>query len=211
MESELPYLAVPAQPGHPVLVLHSWWGLTRSFTDYADQLASAGFLAACADLYDGELATDEAQARALRSRPRRKSMSRTLLDNAGGLLAHPAADSDRVAVIGFSMGGHWAIWLAGSGRLPVSAAVVHYATRAFRAGAAAVPVLCHFAEEDPFVTTSGRRSMVRSLTTAGCPVQIAEHPGTGHWFAEAAESAYHPQEAAAAFDQTCAFLRRSAW
>lgn len=211
VEPLLPYLAAPAQPGHPVLVLHSWWGLTRSFTDYADRLAAAGFLAGCTDLYDGALATDETQVRALRSRTRRKSMHRTMIESAEALLAHPRADSQRLGLVGFSMGGHWAIWLAGSGHLPVSAAVIHYAARAFRAGAAPVPVLCHFAEDDPFVSASGRRTMLRSLDKAGCPVRIAEHPGTGHWFAESADGAYEPVEAAAAFEQTCTFLRQVPW
>lgn len=69
-----------------MLVVHSWWGLTRSFTVYADALASRGFLVGCADLYDGAVATTEAGVRRLRTQRRepasaRRSMERAIADH----------------------------------------------------------------------------------------------------------------------------------
>ena len=53
------YLALPASgSGHPVLVLHPWWGLNGTIKAFTDQLAEAGFLAFAADLYHGNV-TDQ--------------------------------------------------------------------------------------------------------------------------------------------------------
>lgn len=190
-----------------MLVLHSWWGLTPSFTAYADRLAEAGFLAGCVDLYDGEVARAAVEARALRARPRKVPMYRTLLAAIEALRCHPAAIAGTVALVGFSMGGHWAMWLAQREEARTSAVVLHHATRSVRPGSAPVPVLAHYADaSDPFVTPSGRRAMERSLARAGWLYEAVEHPGAGHWFAESAEDEYDPEAAEAAFARTVAFL-----
>ena len=63
----LAYLARPHVPGRPVLVLHSWWGLTPSFIDFADRLARRGLVVGCVDLYDGAVARTAEESKALRS------------------------------------------------------------------------------------------------------------------------------------------------
>lgn len=204
-EPALAYVAEPAQPGPPVLVLHSWWGLTASFTDYADRLAGEGFLAGCIDLYDGRLATTPEEAAALRAAPRRRPMYRTMLAAVDGLREHAAASRRQVGLVGFSMGGHWAVWLAQRADVRAGAVVVHYAARAVTMGDP-VPVLAHFAEHDPYVSESGRRTMERSLRSHGWPYTAHDYPGTGHWFSESGDDAYDPEPAAAAFARTSGFL-----
>lgn len=201
----LAYVAEPTHPGPAVLILHSWWGLTNSFTDYADKLAGEGFLAGCVDLYDGGLATTPEEAAALRAAPRSRPMYRTMLAALDELSADPAARRSRVGLVGFSMGGHWAVWLAQRADVPAGAVVVHYATRAVKTSDP-VPVLAHFAEHDPFVTKSGRSAMERSLRLHGWPYTAHDYPGTGHWFAESGEGAYDPGPATAAFARTSRFL-----
>lgn len=208
----LAHLARPGSAtGHPVLILHSWWGLTASFTEYADLLAERGFLAGCVDLYGGRLARTPAEAKELRSAPRREPMYRTMLAAKDHLLADPAAASSRVGIVGFSMGGHWAVWLAQRTDMPASAVVLHYATRAVKKSERPVPVLAHFAADDPFVTASGRRTMERSFHRFDWPYTAIDHPGTEHWFAESAEDQYDPDAAGRALDATTAFLEQAAW
>lgn len=206
--SPLAYSRAPLDaPGPPVLILHSWWGMTPSFPAYADRLAAAGFLAGCVDLYDGRLATTPAEARALRSAPRRQPMYRTMLAALDALRCDPACASSRAVLVGFSMGGHWAIWLAQRADVAADAVVLHYATRAVKEpGTGAVPVLAHFAERDPFVTASGRRTMERSLERAGWPYRAVDHPGTEHWFAEPDDEHFDERAADRAFAETLAFL-----
>lgn len=203
----LAYVATPDALGPAVLVLHSWWGLTASFTQYADHLGEHGFLAGCVDLYDGHLATTPEEAATLRSRPRRVPMYRTMLAGAQQLLGHPRSEGDRIGLVGFSMGGHWAVWLAQRPDLPAGAVVIHYATRVATTSSRPVPTLAHFAEKDPFVTPAGRRAMERSLARFGWPYTAVDHPGTRHWFAESADEAYDPTAAARAFAQSTRHLR----
>lgn len=152
------YLAAPESAAPTVLVLHSWWGMTDSFTHYADQLAARGFLAGCVDLYSGQIATSQEEVRALRSASRRESLSRTMGRAVVELRDHPLTRGNRMGLVGFSMGGHWAVWLAQRPEVHAGAVVLYYAARAVTRGAP-VPVLAHFAESDPYVSDSGRSTM----------------------------------------------------
>lgn len=188
-----------------MLLLHSWWGMTSSFTSYAELLADAGFLTGCVDLYGGRLAASAEEARMLRSAPRREPMHRTMSRALDELTAHRLADGG-AALVGFSMGGHWAVWLAQHVEVRPSAVVIYYATRAVTRGEP-VPVLAHFAADDPFVSRGGRLTMERSLHRHAWPYHAYDYPDTSHWFAESAEQAYASDAAALALARTVAFLR----
>lgn len=204
---ELAHLAIPtSRRGPPVLVIHSWWGLTESFIGFADQLAERGFLVGCVDLYDGATAESEAAARRLRSQ-RRVPVYRRLRRCVEGLSAHGGSTDQPPAIVGFSMGGHWAVWLAQHPDPPVSAVVLYYAARGGDFADMTVPVLAHFAAEDRFVSASARRAMERGLTMRGLPYQSYEYPGTTHWFAESSCSAFDAPAARLALDRTAMFLR----
>ena len=206
-ESGLAYIAAPTEVGIPILILHSWWGLTPSFTKYADNLAAQGFLAGCVDLYGGRLARTPEEASLLRSVPRRVPMYRSMLAGIDEWIAHRAASTDRVGIVGFSMGGHWALWLAQRPDAHAGAVVIHYATRAISKAGTPIPILAHFAETDPFVTAAGRRTMERSFARRGWPYTAMDHPGTRHWFAESAEDQYEPTAADKAFQASCRHLK----
>lgn len=211
-DEALGYLArPPPRPGPAALVLHSWWGMTRSFTEYADRLTAAGFVAGCVDLYDGAIATTADEAKTLRSAPRRAPMYRAIIRAGRAVLADPASGSANIALVGFSMGGHWAMWLAQRADLPIAGVVVYYATRAVNDSFGPHLVLAHFAETDPFVTHSARATMQRSLLTHGWPYLALDHPGTGHWFAESADPAYDDAAATTARGRTIEFLRALPW
>lgn len=202
----LGYVAVPGSGfGPPVLVVHSWWGLTPSFTTYADALASSGFVVGCADLYDGAVAETEQEARTLRAQRREPAYKR--LRSSLNELTEIEQSADLVpAVIGFSMGGHWAIWLAQHPDPPVASAVVYYAARGGDFSRATAPVLAHFAESDQFVPAPSRRSMERAIAKRGLQYIAHDYSGTEHWFAERSAAAYEPNAAALALERTISFL-----
>ena len=191
------------------MIIHSWWGLTKSFTDYADRLAKAGFLAGCADLFDGHTAATEQEAAALRRRSRNEPMYRTLQRGMEQLATHEAASTNASSVVGFSMGGHWAVWLAQHPPPTNRSTVLYYAARAGDFTNATSPVMAHFAGSDDFVNASARNNMERALTRRGLTYHSHEYPGTAHWFAEKAHPAYDPTAADVAFERTVAFLRDS--
>lgn len=198
-----------AEPRARVLVIHSWWGLTRSFRDYAERLADAGFAVGLSDLFDGRTARTEDEARRLRAMPRKLPMYRTLIADIHALMASGPAPATQVSLVGFSMGGHWAVWLSRQPELPVRSTVLYYAARGGDFSECRASILAHFAQDDPWVSASARRGMERALARAQCRYRAHDYPGTGHWFAEADRpEAYDKAAADLALERTIAHMRQ---
>lgn len=165
-----------------VLVIHSWWGLTESFRHYGQALAQAGFRVVVPDLFGGATADTEADARRLRARNRGVPRYR-LLEAGLDRLRSGAGDEPPVGVVGFSMGGHWAVWLAQRRQYRLAAAVLYYAVRA---GTFTSPTsyLAHFADDDPWVSAGARARMEAAIRRGGYGYTAYDYPGCAHWFAE---------------------------
>jgi carboxymethylenebutenolidase len=123
------YIAIPKSGSGPgVVILHSWWGLNAFFKGLCDRLAEAGFVALAPDLYNGKVASTVEAARKLRAQAtasRREPAYKTLMAAINSLSRHEAVTTPAVAVAGFSMGGHWAVWLAQRPELPIAATGKH--------------------------------------------------------------------------------------
>ena len=50
-------------PAGRVLVIHSWWGLTQSFRDYAARLSGEGYAVGLSDLFNGQTASEIGDAK----------------------------------------------------------------------------------------------------------------------------------------------------
>ena len=170
--------------GPGVLLIHSWWGLTLSVRSYCLELAKHGFVAAAADLFGGRTATDVAEAQALRRAARPKPFYKILEDSIQELIQDKSVVSEKLGVIGFSMGGHWAVWLSQQPALPIRSTVIYYAARAGNFAHSESNYLAHFAETDEWVSMTARRRMEVEIKRAGCQIQTFDYPGTKHWFAE---------------------------
>lgn len=209
------YLALPdaagdtksaAQPG--VVVLHAWWGLTEPFREVCDRLAAAGFMALAPDLYHGETAETVERAEALGAALDQK-MERWRGDIAGALrYLRQNGATGPLGIIGFSLGGAYALDTSVNRPEEISAVVVFYDTYpGLEYNRASAPYLCHYAEDDSFVSTEAIAQMERELQAAGRPVTISTYPGTKHWFFEANRpDAYDAAAAALAWERTVAFL-----
>lgn len=173
-------------PTGAILVIHSWWGLTASFRAYGSSLAKAGYLVGLADLFHGQVATTQAEARRLRALPRRTPMYKTLGADLAALRAMAGSDKVGVGTVGFSMGGHWAVWLSQRPEYDIAATVLYYAARAGDFSRCRAGITAHFAENDPWVSPSARKNMERAIHKSGCRYDAFDYPGTQHWFAEAA-------------------------
>ncbi len=211
-ESPLAYVAHtsggggPGQ-GRPVLLVHSWWGLTPSFPRIADELASLGFLVGCVDLYDGKIATTEDEVRRLHARKRAEPAYRLLHRCLQQLVEDERSRGAAPAVVGFSMGAHWAVWLAQHPDPPVSAVVLFYGARGGDFSDASAPVLAHFAAHDEFVSVTARGAMERALARRGLRYESFDYPGTRHWFAEPAHPWFDASAADLAMSRSSDFLR----
>lgn len=172
------------RPNAAVLVIHSWWGLTGSFEAYGNKLANSGYLIGLADLYQGETARTEDEARSLRRRPRRRAMYRELGENLVDLRDKLGSPALPVGVVGFSMGGHWAVWLSQRPEYAIASTILYYAARGGNFSNCKASIQAHYASDDTWVTPTSRRSMERSIENAGCSYRAFDYPGTRHWFAE---------------------------
>ncbi|MCC6947499.1 MAG: dienelactone hydrolase family protein [Bradyrhizobiaceae bacterium] len=203
-------ILLPRRKRRPaVLVIHSWWGLTASFRVFGRALADEGFVVGLADLFDGRTAADVRQATHLRRAPRKEPMYKTLIRNIDELRAvdgtHPA-----IGVVGFSMGGHWAVWLSQRPDLPIGATVLYYAARAGSFRGSRSSYLAHFAENDSWVSRASRRKMEAEIAKAGRSYTAFDYPGTAHWFAETDRRAEHaPDAAAVALERTIKYLKKT--
>ncbi len=206
------YLALPRRGKGPgLLVLHSWWGLNGFFRSLCDRFAAAGFVALAPDLYGGRVARSEAAARALRAEAtatRRVPAYKSLIAAIDLLAAHEATRGGHIGVAGFSMGGHWALWLAQREELPITATVVYYAARNGDFSQSKSRFQFHFAGQDDWVSSASVKKVKASLAAAERPAEYWEYPGAGHWFFEAdRQEAFRPADANLAWRRTLKFLK----
>ncbi|HEX6557515.1 MAG TPA: dienelactone hydrolase family protein [Ktedonobacteraceae bacterium] len=208
------YLAVPEHGSGPgVLVLHAWWGLTDFFKQVCDRLAREGFIALAPDLYHGKTTAVVEEAQALGDALDR-DVERWRGDIAGAvqfLRQHNAtklADGrGKVALVGFSLGGAYALDMSVTLAEEIAAVVTFYVAWAGPDySSAKAAYLCHFAEDDPFESAESVAEMEQALQAAGRPVTVYTYPGTKHWFFEENRPEYDAQAARLAWERTIAFL-----
>jgi carboxymethylenebutenolidase len=205
---EQAYLARPASGTGPgVLVLHAWWGLTPFFREFCDRLSGAGFVVLAPDLYHGVTANTIEQAERLRGRLKRETVQGEITQAAQQLQVAAGAGHEMLGVVGFSLGGYYALWLAEQASCPVGATVVFYGSRAGNYSACRSALQFHLAESDPYVSVSGVRTMRKSLKQIGREAEFHTYPGTGHWFFESDRpEAYNATAAETALERMVRFL-----
>ena len=208
------YLAVPEHGSGPgVVVLHAWWGLTEPFRHVCDRLAEAGFVALAPDLYRGKTTAAVEEAQALGAALDRE-VERWRGDIAGAVqvlrqhtATHLADARGKLALVGFSLGGAYALDMSVTLAEEIAAVVTFYDSYPgldYRRASAAY--LCHFAEDDPFEPAESAAEMGQALQAAGRSVTIHTYPGTKHWFFEENRPEYNAEAAHVAWERTIEFL-----
>ena len=187
------YLVAPDDgPGPGVLVLHSWWGLTPGVKRVVEALADAGFTAMAPDLLDGALPADEIEATEVVAASDANATAALVLSSIVALRAHSAEPEAPIAVIGYSMGGSWAMWVATRQPESVHAVVDYYGHQDIDFAELQARVLCHFAEHDPLVGESRTIELQSHLMLLDKVVEVHRHAGTRHFFAEEGVPALGP-------------------
>jgi carboxymethylenebutenolidase len=207
------HLVIPKSgSGGGVLILHSWWGLNSFFKNLCQRFADEGFVALAADLYSGRVATTVSEARRLRAAvtaSRKEPAYKYLTRLIRLLCAHESVSTPKIAVVGFSMGGHWAFWMGQRPELPIAATTTFYAARNGDYSENASSFLCHFAERDEWVSTEAIRKLGRGFEKAGCEFTFHTYPGTSHWFFEEDRTdVFHPKASELAWERTVDFTRK---
>jgi carboxymethylenebutenolidase len=172
-------VAEPPWPG--IVVIHDIFGMTPDLRRQADKLAAAGYIAFAPDLWHGRRWPMCVQS-ALRQLTSGSGPMFTELEAAAARLAGMENCSGKIGVIGFCMGGGFALLLAPRGSF--SAASVNYGQvpkDAERVLAGACPVVASYGAKD---LGMGRQiSRLRdALAKNNVPTDFTVYPDAGHAF-----------------------------
>jgi carboxymethylenebutenolidase len=171
--------AQQAWPG--VVVIHEAFGLTDDIRRKADDMAAHGYLALAPDLYRGESWTRCVRGAFAQLRAG-SGAAFEALDAARSALAARPDCTGKVGVIGFCLGGGFALMCAP--RDGFGAAAVNYGDVPEQAQdvlAGACPVVGSFGRRDPMGVKKPQR-LERVLTDLGVPNDIKIYPDSGHRF-----------------------------
>jgi carboxymethylenebutenolidase len=213
------YLAIPPGTQGPwpaVVVIHEAFGLNDDIRAKADEFAARGYLALAPDLFDGKswircIRAAFAQLRAGRG------PAFAALDAARSFLAGRTDCTGKTGVIGFCMGGGFAL-LCGP-REGFAVAAVNYGevpkdAEAVLAGAC--PIVGSFGGRD-LMGTSHPERLQRALTVLEVPHDVQVYPRSGHRFmtqtsgpgavmAKLGRMSFQPEDAADAWQRIFAFF-----
>jgi carboxymethylenebutenolidase len=177
------YLAAAdhAGPWPGVVVIHEIFGLNDDIRRLSDRIAGMGYLALAPDFYGGGTWVRRMRP-ALRQLEAGRGDFFDAIDSARGWLAARDDCIGRVGVVGFSIGGGFAL-LAAS-QLDFAVASVNYGEvtdGAERALAGACPVIASYGGRDR--ATQGRpERLQRALAAAGVEHDVKTYPDAGHSF-----------------------------
>ena len=179
------YLATPAGSGPwpGVVVLHDLVGMSHDLRNQADWLAGAGYLAVAPDLFRGNR-RPTCMIRMIRETWRGSGPTFTDIEATGRWLAERPECTGRVGVIGFCLGGGFALLLAAEHRF--DAASVNYGPVAKKTYSedvlrGACPVVGSYGAKDPGLRGAGDR-LERILAAVGVDHDVKTYPDAGHAF-----------------------------
>jgi carboxymethylenebutenolidase len=207
-----------AEPGPwpGVVVIHEAFGLNDDIRAKANQFAAHGYLALAPDLYDGKPWV-RCVLGAFRQIRAGSGPAFTALEAARGFLAAQADCTGRTGVIGFCMGGAFALLCAPSGGF--AAAAANYGEVPKDAESAlhgACPVVASYGARDLMGPGPPER-LRRALTALEVPHDVKVYPDSGHRFMTEASGAaavlarftrmdYRESDAADAWQRIYAFF-----
>ena len=202
-------VAVPARDKAPVVILvHEWWGLNDQIKAVAAEFAKEGYLAICVDLFDGHVATDGPQAKALMTGIDPRRTTNAMIAAVAYARAHPKSNG-KVATCGWCFGGGWS--LNASLATPVDATVIYYGNvkkTAEQLKALAGPVLGHFAKKDQSIDAVMVAGFEQAMREAGKTESLTLFwYDSDHAFANPTGARYDAADAALAWGRTLHFLK----
>ena len=179
------YMAVPTAPGPwpGVVVVHDWGGMSQDLRNQAGWLAGEGYLAAAPDLYYWG-----SRLRCLWTIMREiaagKGRTFADIDSVRDWLSRQAQCTGKIGVIGFCMGGAYAVALApGHGYAVASVNYGGCPKHAEQVLAGACPIVGSYGGKDrsPMGRSAAPR-LEKALAALGVDHDVKVYPGAGHGF-----------------------------
>jgi carboxymethylenebutenolidase len=205
------YLATPAGAAKKpaIIVIQEWWGLNDWVKDQADRYASQGYVALAPDLYRGQVATTQEVAHELsRGLPEDRAIG-DLKAAFNYLASREDVDPKRIGVIGWCMGGGYALGLA-LNEPRLAAVVMNYGrlvTDPATIAKLSSPLMGNFGANDRGIPAADVQAFDAALKKAGKSSDIKIYEGAGHAFMnENNKQGYVPAAAADAQKRIDAFF-----
>ncbi|MGO9752856.1 MAG: dienelactone hydrolase family protein [Solirubrobacteraceae bacterium] len=175
------YLAVPiGPPPHPgVVVIQDALGLSDDIREQADRLAAAGYLALAPDLYSGRgIRCVVSTMRASRSG---SGPVYEDIEEARAFLAVREDCNERIGIIGFCMGGGFALLCAPRGFDVASVNYGEVPEHSLDQLERACPIVASYGARDRGLRGRAAR-LEQALSDAKVPHDVKEYPEAGHSF-----------------------------
>lgn len=187
LTSQAAYLAVPVPtsdrpgPWPGVVVIHDILGMSDDMREQADWLAAAGYVAVIPDLFEGRSAIRCLKATFAQLNAQRGPVF-DRVESVRSALAEDELCTGAVGVIGYCMGGGFALLMAG--RAGWSAASVNYGMvpdNVAEVLAGACPIVASYGGKDR--SLAGAAATVEAAATAaGIDADVKEYPQARHGF-----------------------------
>jgi carboxymethylenebutenolidase len=207
------FLVTPGGDGPfpAVIVIQEWWGLNDWVKQQARALAKEGYVALAPDLYRGKVTDKQEEAHQLMSGLPPDRATRDLKGAFAYLQGRKDVKKDRIGVIGWCMGGHYALELA-TQEPGLAAVVAYYGAPPTDPAAIArlkAPVLGNYGAEDKGPSPDQVKAFEDAMKKAGKSVDVKIYPGAGHAFANENNpwKGYRPEAAKDAWARTVAFFK----
>jgi carboxymethylenebutenolidase len=207
------YLAEPAdgKKHAGVIVIQEWWGLNEHIKDVAKRLANEGFIALAPDLYDGKVATDPQTAMRYMMELKVEDGVATLLGAVNYLKTLERVEPKKLGVVGFCMGGSFALELAIRSR-DLAAVAPFYPGRVGQlidqVYKITAPVFAPFGEKDGSIPLDVVKRFQDELAKAGKTAEIKVYPGCDHAFLNDTGPSYNAEAAKDAWQRTLTLFKK---
>src|SRR5271167_284368 len=192
-----------------IVVIHEWWGLNDWVKEEASKLADQGYVALAIDLYRGKVATTPDEAHELMRGVPEDRANRDLHAAVEFLKAQSNVKKDRIASIGWCMGGGYSLDVALQDPT-LTAAVINYGHLASDSESLKkinASILGLFGGQDRGIPVDDVRKFEQSMKQLGKKVEVVIYPNAGHGFENPNNAdGYRADDAADAWKRTVNFL-----
>jgi carboxymethylenebutenolidase len=199
-----------------VIMIHENRGLNSYIKDMANTLSKQGYAVLAVDLFKGQIATSNDQARLLSTSVRNNQSNaiNNLQSAVKYLSSLPFVDSTKIASIGWCFGGGQSLQLAlNSQNHPLVATILYYGTPLItdsqQLSKIKWPLLGIFGDKDQANPLPLINKFKAALDSDKISNEILIYKGLGHAFANPSNQNYAPKQTAEAWQKTLAFLKRN--
>lgn len=204
------YVRPEAEGDYPgIIMIHENRGLTDSIKQTAQEVAKEGYQVLAVDLFSGQVAVDQNEARAITQALDRAEALKNLQE---GVKFLQSKNATKIGSWGWCFGGGQSLALSMSNQ-PLDATVIYYGTPLITDKTQLQnikwPVLGIFGDKDQAIPVERVNEFETALNDLNIENIIHIYPGVGHAFANPTNQNHAPNETKDAWLKTLEFLNQN--